>query len=130
MKEKIRLKNGQEFEIIPMGIEVQGNRRIFKFVSELSYPEVLEVFANEDNISKIEYILADGTTGRTYLDCVSLKALGFNPKYQVFEDATADVFIVEISIDAVERVLKALQNNMTYTELALVEIYESMLGGI
>jgi len=130
MKEKIKLKNGQKFEIIPMGIETQGNRRIFKFTSELSYSDVLAILTNEENIEKIEYILADGTTDRTYLDCISLKALGFNPNYQVFEDATADVFIAEISIDAVERVLKALQKNMAYTELALVEIYESMLGGM
>ncbi len=108
MKEKIKLKNGQEFEIIPMGIEVQGNRRIFKFVSELSYTEVLESFSDEDNLSKIDYILADGSVDKTYLDCISLKSLSFNPYYQV-GDKTIDVYIAEISTDAAEAQSKQMQ---------------------
>lgn len=108
MKEKIKLKNGQEFEIIPMGIEVQGNRRVFKFVSELSYPKVLEMFSDEDNISKIDYILADGSVDKTYLDCISLKSLSFNPYYQV-GDKTIDVYIAEISTDTAEARTKQMQ---------------------
>lgn len=108
MKEKIKLKNGQEFEIIPMGIEVQGNRRVFKFVSDMSYTEVLEVFSDEDNLSKIDYILADGYVDKTYLDCISLKSLSFNPGYQV-GDGTADVYIAEISADAAEAQSKQMQ---------------------
>jgi len=108
MKEKIKLKNGQEFEIIPMGIEMQGNRRIFKFVSELSYPEVLESFSNEDNLSKIDYILANGSVDKTHLDCISLKSLSFNPGYQV-GDESVDVYIAEISADAAEARAKQMQ---------------------
>jgi len=70
MKEKIKLKNGQEFETIPGGIETQGNRRIFKFTSTLTHDEILSIFTNEDNISLISYVLADGTIDKTYLDCV------------------------------------------------------------
>lgn len=113
MSEKIRLKNGQEFEIIPMGIELRGNQRIFKFKSTLTYAEVLGLLSNEDNVSSISYVLADGTIDKTYLDCVVLKGLGFNPGYQVDENTTADVYTAEISVDAVERALKNIQKTLT-----------------
>ncbi len=113
MKEKIKLKNGQEFETIPGGIETQGNRRIFKFTSTLTHDEILSIFTNEDNISLISYVLADGTIDKTYLDCVELKGLGFNPGYQVDGNTTADVYTAELSIDPVERLLKNIQKALT-----------------
>ena len=96
-----------------MGIELRGNQRIFKFKSTLTYAEVLGLLSNEDNISSISYVLADGTIDKTYLDCVALKSLGFNPGYKVDENTTADVYTAEISIDAVERLLKNIQKTLT-----------------
>lgn len=120
--EKIRLNNGQEFELIPMGIvdNIVTKRRKFTFKSDLDYGDVEAQFA-DDNVAKIEHLNSEGEIMRTYLDCVSLKSLS--------RDIDAGTYTVELSVDEVERKISDLENNIVYTELALTEIYEMMLGG-
>jgi hypothetical protein len=112
--EKIKLKNGQEFELVPMGINTNEftKRRIFKFKSNLTYTDVLAMFLEYENIEKIDYILADGTVGKTYLDCVKLMHFGFSPNYEVDVNTTADIFIVELSVDSFEKKLKEMNSNL------------------
>lgn len=120
MSEKIRLKNGQEFELTPMGIRQTEKSREITFSSTLSTSQI-EALLTDDNISRIEYLSEAGEVLNTYLDCVAVKAIQKN-----IENGT---YTVDLSIDAVERMLKKLQDNITYTELALVELYEAMNGG-
>lgn len=110
--EKIILKNGQEFELVPNGINTNeyARKRTFIFKPTLAQTETLEMFSDFANTEKIDYILGDGTVGKTYLDCVSLKKLGFIPNYKLDENTTADVYSVELSIDPVERQLRETQD--------------------
>lgn len=125
--EKIRLKDGTEVNLIPMGITEKPNLRIFKFVSELAYEEILGKF-NERNIEEINYILADDTIGATYKDCVALKSLTFVPKMQIDDNTLSDVYIITVSTDAIEKMMSELSSGLTYSELALTEVYELLLG--
>ena len=114
MTEKIRLKDGTELNLIPMGITERTNLRVFKFTSELDHEEILEKF-NESNIEKINYILADESIGATYKDCVALKSLTFVPNVQVGDNTVADIYVVAVSTDVTERELQRLgeQTQMT-----------------
>lgn len=111
--EKIRLKNGQVFDIIPMSINTNNNTksRLFKIISALSSNEIKEIFT-KDNIAIIEYILEDGTINKTYYDCVSLKGTSVEYDAQVDENITADVYTVELSIDAIERMILSLKSEI------------------
>ena len=112
MTEKIRLKDGTEFELIPMGITEKANLRIFKFMSELTHEDILDKF-NENNIEKIDYILVDESIGITYEDCVALKSLTFVPNVQVDDNTISDIYVVAISTDAVERDMQSINKELT-----------------
>ena len=94
--EKIRLKDGTEFDLIPMGIDNKEKLRIIKFTSELTHAEILAKFSDV-NIEKIEYILADNSIGATYEDCVTLKSLTFIPNVRVDDNTVSDVYVVVLS---------------------------------
>lgn len=127
--EKIRLKNGQEFNLVPMGISEQNKTRSFKITTTLTYEEIKAVFSDPENISNIDYILSDDIPYRTYADCVSFKGMAFETGVLVDGNTEADVYTVILSIDPVELAMKKMQENILYTELALTEIYEMVLGG-
>ena len=110
--EKIRLKDGTEFDLIPMPIEDKGNLRIVKFISELPHDEILAKF-NDVNIEKIDYILADNSIGDTYEDCVTLKSLTFIPNVQVDDNTVSDVYVAVLSTDAVERGMQSINKELT-----------------
>ena len=110
--ENIRLSNGKEFLLAPMGIEDVGNLRYFKFMSDMNYYDILAEFENIENLQVIEHVLADGTVGTTYNDCVSFKTLTFAPKVQIDDKTVTDIYIVCVGTDAVERTLQALNTNI------------------
>jgi len=116
MTEKIRLKDGTEFDLIPMGINEKGNRRSFTIYTDID-PE--SVFT-ESNVDRIEYISASGEVLKVYLDGV--KTVG------IAKDIENGAYTVEISVDALEKRLKQIIDSQTYAELALVEVYEMLLG--
>jgi hypothetical protein len=124
MAEKIRLKNGQEFELVPMGIDTRDTekRRYFKIISILTYAELLTILSNSVNLESIDYILEDGTTSKTFLDCVSLKGLEFKIGYIIDDTTTKDIFIIEVSTDAVEKTLQVIQKDNQITADALEEL--------
>ena len=109
--EKIRLKDGTEFDLIPMPIEDKGKLRIIKFISDLSHTEILAKFSKA-NIEKMEYILADATVGTTYEDCTAFKSLTFVPNVQVDDNTVSDVWVVILSTDAVERGMQTLNSQL------------------
>ena len=109
--EKIRLKDGTEFDLIPMPVEDKGKSRIIKFISELPHDEILAKF-NDINIEEINYILADNSIGATYEDCVTLKSLTFVPNVQVDDNTVSDIYVVVLSTDAVERGMQTLSNQL------------------
>ena len=109
--EKIRLKDGTEFDLIPMGIDNKEKFRIIKFTSELTHAEILAKFS-DINIEEINYILADNSIGDTYEDCVTLKSLTFIPNVQVDDDTVSDVYVVVLSTDAVERGMQTLNSQL------------------
>ena len=110
--ERIRLSNGTEFTLIPMGIEERDRLRYFKFTSDLNYYDILAEFENSDNLAVIEHILADGSVGATYNDCVSFKALTFVPSVEVDDKTITDIYIVSVGTDAVEKELQRLNTNI------------------
>ena len=116
--EKIRLKDGTEFDLIPMPIEDKGNLRIIKFISDLPHNEILAKF-NDANIEKIDYILADNSIGTTYEDCVAFKSLAFVPNVQVDDNNVSDIWVVVLSTDAIERELKRISDVSAITTDAL-----------
>lgn len=128
MTEKIRLKDGTELNLIPMGITEKSNLRIFKFVSEMAHEEILEKF-NESNIEKVDYILADDTIGATYEDCVAFKSLTFVPNVQIDDNTVSDIYVVAVSTDVTERGINNLKNELKVTTDALEVIIGMMLGG-
>lgn len=110
--EKIRLSNGAEFMLVPMGIETRDKLRCFKFVSELNYYDILSNFSNTDNLLIVEHVLADGTVGTTYSDSVVYKSLTFAPGVAIDDNTVSDVYMVAISTDPVEREIKNLKTDI------------------
>lgn len=117
--EKIRLKDGTEFELIPMGIDNKDRLRIIKFISELPHAEILAKFS-ETNIEKVEHILADETIGTTYEDCTAFKSLTFIPDVQVNDNTISDIYVVAISTDATGRALQTLNTDLNGLSTAIV----------
>lgn len=114
MTEKIRLKDGTEFELIPMGIENKDKLRLFKIVSDLP-AESIAVSFKQPNIERIEYILADDSIGAVYEDCVAFKFITFVPSVQIYDNAVDDIYIVAVSTDPVERELLDANGKMQAT---------------
>lgn len=100
--EKIKLNNGQIFELEPMGIITSDKRRFFSFKSELPYQEIETAFI--ENLEKVEYLSTADELLVTYVDCVSLKSIS--------KDIETSIYTVEVSTDAVEKQLKDLQNQV------------------
>ena len=114
--EKIRLKNGQEYNLSPNGIRTEGNKRKFTVYSDTD-PES----AFSSSIDRIEYLGADGEVLKTYLDCVKVTAIS--------RDIENGTYMVEVSVDAVERKIDNLQ---AYTDNAICELtmmLSMMMGG-
>ncbi len=112
--EKIRLKNGTEFNLIPMGIDTKNNLRIFSITSSLIQEEILASCTIE-NISQIKHILADNTIGATYEDCVVLKSITFVPDAVIDDNTVSDIYIVILSTDAIERGIQGASSNIQAT---------------
>lgn len=120
MADKIKLRNGLIFELVPDGIKPYDKTRKITITSDLTYAEIESCFANTDNISTIQYLSEADEVLKTYADCVSLKTL-----YKDYDNGT---YTVELSIDAVAKQLNELAQGQTNAELALVEVYELLLG--
>lgn len=114
--EKIRLKNGNEFEVIPMGINNNGDSRTYKIISNLGYEETLQQFTNVENIETIEYILADGSVYTTYMDCVGFKNLTYSQLHNEENETIESVYTVELSVNLVERLLRTMQRKLNALE--------------
>lgn len=95
--EKIKLQDGQGFEIIPMGIKTTSKTIEFTFISCLSYEKIEEAF-NPKNINEIEYFSAANELLKIYKSCTKLKILSkkFGLKYE--DGKSADVFSVELEL--------------------------------
>lgn len=128
--EKIKLKDGTLFDIVPMGISQSDKVREIKFISTLPYAEVEALFDDVENIENIQHLSDANEELETFADCVAYKYLGKAKNVQINDSLTADVFTVELSIDVVEKTIRGIKKNVTYTEVALVEIYETILGGM
>ena len=120
--EKIKLSNGQIFDLEPMGIITQNNKRIFTLQTNLTTEELAEIFSNPNNINRIQYILESGEVAVTYLDCAYATA--------ITKSINSSGYTVEIATDVMGRRVETNEKNTTYIELALVEVYELLLGGI
>lgn len=121
MPEKIKLSDSQstQLDLIPNGISTDNttNIRKFMFRSSITYSELLTLFNSPANIKTIAYILADGSTGTTYTDCVELKSLSY--------DITGEYYTAELSIDAVEKALQSM--NAQIDDLSNTIVMMSML---
>lgn len=129
MTEKIRLKDGTEFTLVPMGIDEKDKIIYIKIISELPCEDVFTKFADANNISQIEYILADGSIGAVYQDCIAFQFITYIPNVEIYDNTTSDIYIVALSTDLIERKLNATQQ---YIDNAIAEltILIAMMGGI
>jgi len=118
MTEKIRLNDGTEFTLIPMGIEdIDAEKlRLFKITTDLPITEVITKFSDANAISYIEYILADNAIGAIYQDCTDFKSVEYIPNMQINDNTIAKVLIVKVSTDLLERKIVDLQNNINSTQ--------------
>lgn len=115
MSEKLKLSNGQEFDLIPMGIVTDDAKKVryFKFTSTLTYEEVKAIFTDSANLTNIDYIGEDGKTLRTYQDCVKMLVISFVPNYRIDDNTTADIYVVTVSTDEVLRGMETINTQMT-----------------
>lgn len=120
--DKVRLKNGTEFDLIPMGIDTKGNLRILKIITDMPHDDIVTEFTNPDNIAKIDHFLGDGTIGATYEYCVSFKSLTFIPSVQIDDNTVSDIWVALLSTDAVERKLETLNAEMVNIVNAVVTL--------
>jgi hypothetical protein len=109
--EKIRLSNGQEFDLRPLGINSNDIRktRLFKFTSELPIGEIQAMFRNSENISSIDHLLSTGTLRGNFSDCVAYKSLSHDD---------SNVYTVELSTDSIEREVMELRMKVAKLEEA------------
>lgn len=99
--EKIKLVNGQIFEIIPVGIVTKDYEKIrmFSFISTLGYGEIENAFSNVSNIQTIEYYSATDEILKTYTDCISLKSITKEFNREIEEGKYSDVYSVILVIE-------------------------------
>lgn len=118
MSEKIKMKNGTVFNLIPMGIVDDAKKRSFSFTSLLTFAEVEAIFLNPENFTSIMHQSETGETLSTYADCVSYRYIG--------KDATNGVYTVTLSTDAVETALRevsaSITNQQAYVDSAICEL--------
>ena len=111
MSEKIKLSNGQTFDLKPLGLIKNDVTKIrqFKFTSELPIGEVQTMFKDSANIVSIDHLLSDDTLKSNFSDCVSYKSISQDD---------IGVYVVELSTDAVEKQLKEMQEEITLLKAA------------
>lgn len=129
MSEKLKLANGQEFDLIPMGVIPDESKKVryFRFTSEMTDSELKAIFFNSSNLTSVDYIQEDGAT-KTYADCVKTLVLSFVPNFKVDDNTTADIYIVTVSIDEVGMALKTAQEERDTISGALEAVISIMMG--
>lgn len=109
-----KLKIGSNtFDLIPMGISEDTIRktRSFIFVSGLSYSEIIGIVSG--TVTEVQHIGNDGNTIKAYADIVAFKGLGYYRDVIIGDGATADVYTVTYSVDAIEREINTLKTQLT-----------------
>ena len=113
--EKLKIGNA-EFNLIPMGMDEKNKLRVFTVEAD-SYSEVDQAFLD---VSKVTVILADNSEV-IYLDCVKTTSIKDN------KDGT---YTVEVSTDILAKEIQDIKKNIILAEVALVELFELMIGGV
>lgn len=128
MSEKLKLANGQMFNLIPMGVitKEENKVRYFLFTSELTHDELKTIFFNNANLTSIDYIQEDGAT-KTYADCAKTLIVADVPGYKVDDNTTADIYIVTVCTDAVSMALRTAQEERTNIANALDFVLTSLM---
>ena len=105
-----------------MGIETKESQKLrsFKILANRTYEEVLAE-VSDNNIAKVEHILADNSIGATYKDHVAFKALIYVPSVAIDDNTTDNIYVLILSTDAVERALQEANNNI-HTTMAAVDM--------
>lgn len=108
MPNKIRLNTGQEFELVGYGYMKDDIRKEvqFRFSSELNIGEIQAFFKNTQAISKIEYLLEDGSIQDVITDCAV---------YQSITQDSEGKYIVTLSTDKISTELKRVQEELQTT---------------
>lgn len=118
--EKIILSNLQEFNLIPMGIseDTEKKRRSFKFTSVLTYEQIKTIFSDSANLTSIDHALADDSKV-SYMDCVGIKGLSLDFGVQIDVLTVADVYTVTLSTSIVEKELEIAKQGIISSQLTL-----------
>lgn len=108
-----------EHELVPVGITVNetNKTRSIRFISTLSYNDVINIVSNPDNFESITVIGEDGNTQSTFADCVAFKGLSFDKDIKIDDDTTTDVYTVTYSVDQLERAISDLQIKINNAQL-------------
>lgn len=118
MSEKVKFRT-TEFNLIPMGIteDTTKKTRLFKFISELSYSEVIAIVTNPNNYDTVTIIGQDGNPQTTYADCVSFKGMAYENEVLIGLDTIDDVYTVTYSVDAIARAVSTLQAKLDSSQV-------------
>lgn len=111
--EKLKLSNGTEFNLIPMGIAETEKTRGFKLTAEQDINTVLDLVSNPDNFASVQISGASGDTLKIYQDITSFAGLSLDKDVQVEDNTTADVYTIKYRTDAAETKIKALEQEVT-----------------
>jgi len=101
MSEKIKLSSGNEFNLLPMGILEKDSIRYFTVQSTIMSEQLKNEFSNVDDI---QYILEDGSTYKTYTDCIEL--------WLITENLIDGTYTIGIYYNQLEKDNKALQSQV------------------
>ena len=112
--EKVRF-GSHEFDLVPMGISIESinKTRSIRFISDLSVPSVLDIVANPGNYEQISIIGQDGNPQNVYTDIATFKHIGYTKDVEIDQGTTSDVYSVTYGVDAVEKELISLSNQLT-----------------
>lgn len=127
---KIKLKSGQEFDLISLGYMRDETRKTmqFRFSSDLGIGEVQNIFKDTEAISAIDYILDSGTIKETFTDCVA---------YQSITQDAAGKYIVTLSTDVTSAKFEKITSELDIVkeeskqriELLEAAVNDLILGG-
>ncbi len=104
-----------EFDLVPMGNTADDIKktRSIQFISDMGMNDVFGIVTNPENYNLIEIIGQDGNPQNVYTDIAAFKHIGYTKDVEIDQGTTADVYTVTYSVDAVEKELSNLSNQLT-----------------
>lgn len=107
--EKIKLNDGTELTLVPMGIDRKDNKTILTVITSLNSLELEELVCNKENISRLQHLSHFDEELAIYTDCIKYISLEKKKDYYEEVEGLKDVYIITFSTDPILAALKATQ---------------------